>query len=49
MLYYTTDGQLLAMFALGTLGYSVTLPALSLDFIFARSCQKNTWNFKKTL
>jgi hypothetical protein len=46
MLYYTTDGQLLAMFALGTLGYSVTLPALSLDFIFAKIFQKDTANFK---
>ena len=46
MLYYTTDGQLLAMFALGTLGYNVTVLALSQDFVFAKIFQKNTGNFK---
>jgi len=46
MLYYTTDGQILAMFALGTFEYNITLPALSLDFIFTKTFQKNTGNFK---
>jgi hypothetical protein len=44
MIFYIIDGQLLAMLALGKLGYRVKLPALSLDFIFAKVFQK-----KKTL